>query len=316
MPASISPVLSAEGAARSLLAVGSGRIDPLTSLPDRAALVERLHRALISATQERSPVALLLIDLNRFKDVNHTLGHTAGDRILREVSVRIQQTLRACDTLARLGGDEFAVLLPSMDSVGAARAARRIMATLDMPCMLEDHSIDIGASIGIAIFPEQGKDGTALLRQADVAMYVAKNTGGGYAIYNAEQDQNSPLPFSAGQRTTPRACRGATIRLHYQPLVDITTGQVARRRGAGALAASRARADPARPVHPPGRADRPDRAADALGAGRGAAQMPRWQKRGRDLAWRSTSPCAPCTTPNCRRPSPGCCGATGARRAC
>lgn len=168
--------------------------DALTGLPNRVLLHDRLEQALHPAAHGDGAVALLLLDLNRFKEVNDTLGHHCGDLLLRQVGVRILGALHATDTVARLGGDEFAVLLPATDIAGATRAADKILAALETPISVEGRSRSVGASIGIALVPAYGADATTLLRRADMAMYAAKQAGSGYAIYDAQHDQHSSAP--------------------------------------------------------------------------------------------------------------------------
>jgi len=199
--------------------------DSLTGLPNRAALHDRLGQALRVAAREGAPLALFLLDLNRFKEVNDTLGHDVDDALLQEVSRRIQGTLRASDTVARLGGDEFAVLLPGDDRDSAMVTARKLLAVLVEPVALHGQAIVTGGSVGIAVYPEHGDDAATLLRRADVAMYAAKRGGTGYAVYSLEQDQHSP-----SRLTLIGALQGAVardeLRLHYQPTVDVGAGQV------------------------------------------------------------------------------------------
>ena len=207
------------------------RHDALTNLPNRIFLQDRLEYALRLGERSQSPLALLLIDLNRFKEVNDTLGHHCGDLLLREVGTRIQEVLRAADTVARLGGDEFAVLLPSADDVDALRIAERILFALDREFAIEGQCLDIGGSIGIALSPAHGADAATLLRCADVAMYVAKHAGGGYAVYDVAHDEHSLARLSLS-RDLRQAIVHREFLLHYQPLVDLTHGQM---RGVEAL---------------------------------------------------------------------------------
>ncbi len=178
------------------------------------------------AERDGRPFALCVIDLDRFKDVNDTLGHLAGDQLLQEVAFRLRQSLRASDTVARLGGDEFAVVLPDADAETATLAAQKVVEALGASLLLEDCEVAVGASVGIALFPENGGDADTLLRCADVAMYVAKQTRGGYALYAPEQDQPSSerLTLVGALR---RAIADDELTLHYQPKVDCRTGAVA-----------------------------------------------------------------------------------------
>jgi diguanylate cyclase (GGDEF)-like protein/PAS domain S-box-containing protein len=200
--------------------------DALTDLPNRMLLTDRLQQAVLTAQREDRRLALLLLDLNGFKDVNDTFGHHLGDRLLQQVGSRIQDQLRESDTVARLGGDEFAVVLPTADDEqGAGNAARRILKSLEEPFVLEDRRLQIGGSIGIALTPDHGHDPAALLRRADIAMYVAKRTRTGYAVYKPEQDQHSParLALIAELR---EAIPGGQLVLHFQPQVRLSDGRV------------------------------------------------------------------------------------------
>ncbi len=167
--------------------------DPLTGLPNRALLDDRLAQALILAQRDAIPLSLLLLDLDGFKRVNDTLGHEAGDLLLQEVARRLQATLRASDTVARLGGDEFAVLLPGTDEEGAVVTANKILAALTMPIRV-GASVEVGASVGVAlrlVGSGDSEQAAALLRRADAAMYRAKRTRCGYAVYTPGVDDTS-----------------------------------------------------------------------------------------------------------------------------
>jgi diguanylate cyclase (GGDEF)-like protein/PAS domain S-box-containing protein len=203
--------------------------DPLTNLPNRVLLYDRLAQAITSARREphAQPVALLVLDLDRFKEVNDTLGHHAGDRLLQEVGLRLRSTLRESDTVARLGGDEFAAVLPGADAESAIVAAAKLQAALEMPLFLEGRELSIGASIGVAAFPAHGADADTLLRRADLAMYTAKRAQSGAATYAPEHDSRSSerLALVGALR---RAINLEELSLHYQPQVDCATGRLAR----------------------------------------------------------------------------------------
>jgi diguanylate cyclase (GGDEF)-like protein/PAS domain S-box-containing protein len=160
--------------------------DLLTDLPNRALLHDRLQQALAKARRDGARMALMFLDLDKFKPVNDTLGHNVGDLLLKEVAQRIQCCVRESDTVARVGGDEFVVLLPSIDDAHAARmVAQKILSTLEQPFQLSNHQLHISASIGIAIYPEHGEDEHLLTKSADQAMYAAKH-GGGSALVSYE----------------------------------------------------------------------------------------------------------------------------------
>ena len=162
--------------------------DALTDLPNRTLLNDRLHQAIRLAHRESSTMALLLMDLDRFKEVNDTWGHHYGDLLLQQVAIRLRDAIRASDTIARLGGDEFAVLLPQTDKGGAMLVAQKVLDLLAHPFIVHEHRHDVGASIGIALYPEHGEDGTTLLRRADIAMYSAKRTKRGCVLFSFDQE--------------------------------------------------------------------------------------------------------------------------------
>jgi len=199
--------------------------DALTSLPNRAWLADRLEEAIASGKRDHRTWALLMLDLDRFKEVNDTLGHQIGDELLQEVARRLQAELRTCDAVARLGGDEFAVLLGETDEVTAPLVVSRLIEVLEAPIQLAGQEVAIGASAGIALYPQHGEDVTTLVRRADMAMYVAKRSGSGYAVSTPEHEQPA----------TERLARIGALRnaiatdqlvLYYQPIVDCATQKV------------------------------------------------------------------------------------------
>jgi diguanylate cyclase (GGDEF)-like protein len=171
--------------------------DTLTGLPNRALFNDRIGQAVRAAERRRGQLAVLTMDLDRFKHVNDTLGHHMGDLLLREVAFRLHRALqRRTDTIARLGGDEFAVLLPTEGVEGAELVARKVVEVLSEPFSIEGNPVDVGASTGIAVYPEHGEDADTLMRRADVAMYSAKRAGTGFEIYDSRHDQNTPARLS------------------------------------------------------------------------------------------------------------------------
>jgi len=199
--------------------------DPLTGLPNRALLRDRLSHALSSANRRKQPLAIVVMDLDGFKDVNDTLGHNIGDRLLCEVGERLLGALRKVDTVARMGGDEFAMVLPDTDATGAATVAAKLLKALLPPHLIDEFRISVQASIGIAVFPEHGTETDMLLRQADIAMYVAKRAKAGYAFYDTQHDPHTPkrLRLIADLRN---AIERHELTLAYQPKVNLASGAV------------------------------------------------------------------------------------------
>ncbi|MFD0145241.1 MULTISPECIES: putative bifunctional diguanylate cyclase/phosphodiesterase [unclassified Streptomyces] len=200
--------------------------DPLTGLPNRQWLLERAWTALEEAEGEGARSALVLIDLDRFRSVNDTLGHLAGDRLLLQIAERLKLALPRGAEAARLGGDEFAVLLPTADSTTSAqRVARHLVAELSSPLDLDGLTLVLEASAGVAVFPDHALDAEGLLRRADVAMYQAKRDRTGVEVYESKRDSNTPdrLGLLGDLR---RALDAGDVELHYQPKVRFD-GQVA-----------------------------------------------------------------------------------------
>jgi diguanylate cyclase (GGDEF)-like protein/PAS domain S-box-containing protein len=199
--------------------------DGLTGLPNRIRLAECITEALARVQHDGGSAALLVLDLNRFKDVNDTFGHQDGDELLQEVAHRLASRRNAGETVARLGGDEYAVLLPSATAEEALRRADELHQALSDPFELRGYTVETGASIGIALAPEHGLDADSLLRRADVAMYVAKQAGGGSTIYSDEHDQHSPARLALVSQLR-HAIEHDELILHYQPKVDCRTGEL------------------------------------------------------------------------------------------
>ncbi|NEA11775.1 bifunctional diguanylate cyclase/phosphodiesterase [Streptomyces sp. SID10692] len=200
--------------------------DPLTGLPNRQWLLERTWSALEDAESIGTRSALVLIDLDRFRAVNDTLGHLAGDRLLLQIAERLRLALPRGAEAARLGGDEFAVLLPHTDSTTSAQqVARHLVAELSSPLDLDGLTLVLEASAGVAVYPDHSLDAEGLLRRADVAMYQAKRDRTGVEVYESKRDSNTPdrLGLLGDLR---RALDAGEVELHYQPKVRFD-GQVA-----------------------------------------------------------------------------------------
>jgi len=200
--------------------------DALTGLPNRSHFSERLRAALQASAATGAGFAVLLLDLDRFKEVNDTLGHDCGDDLLRMTAERLRKVLRDSDVVARLGGDEFAVLAASADSAESAiDVAQRILGAFDAPMVVDETVVQVEPSIGVALFPEHGADPELLLRHADVAMYLAKRSKSGCCLYSTAHDDHSAsrLALMAELR---HGIQNGELRLLYQPKVDMRTGQL------------------------------------------------------------------------------------------
>lgn len=199
--------------------------DSLTDLPNRALFLDRLQQAILRSHRDEKGLAVLLIDLDGFKEINDALGHHAGDLVLQEVAMRLRNALRASDTVARLGGDEFAVLLPATDVNRAELAARKILHDLQHPFLTDDRPLMVSASIGIAAVPWHAATSDEVLQKADAAMYLAKGDRTGYVVYNPNRDHrvNSRLSLASAMR---QAIDRHQFALEYQPIVNLRTNAV------------------------------------------------------------------------------------------
>jgi diguanylate cyclase (GGDEF)-like protein len=196
--------------------------DNLTGLPNRTLLVDRMQELIATDPPHPEPFSLMMIDLDRFKEINDTLGHHTGDLLLEAIGPRILPLLRQADTLARLSGDEFAVLLPAVDTAAARKLAERVLIALRAPLALPNFVTTIDSSIGIVTYPPHGEDTATLLQHADVAMYLAKAQRSGNAIYDPEHDPYDPrrLGLIADLRD---AVAAEAIDVHYQAKFDVRT---------------------------------------------------------------------------------------------
>ncbi|HEX5538163.1 MAG TPA: EAL domain-containing protein [Methylophilaceae bacterium] len=200
--------------------------DQITELPNRARFQELIEEAVASAQSEQRPIALLLMDLDRFKDVNDTLGHDRGDSLLKQVGMRLQDALLAPNIVARMGGDEFGILLPQLEAVEEVRGIiKKIQEFLAPPFIIDGIPISVEASIGIAIMPEHAENSHMLLQAADIAMYRAKQMASGYAIYETKYNLHSPeqLGLMAELR---EAIEQNQLLLHFQPKLDLKTKRI------------------------------------------------------------------------------------------
>jgi diguanylate cyclase (GGDEF)-like protein/PAS domain S-box-containing protein len=201
--------------------------DTLTGLPNRVTLLERLQQSLVLAHREGRRIGLLFLDLDNFKDVNDTLGHDFGDKLLKEVAERLDNCMRESDTLARLGGDEFVVTLTFINSAeSAASTARRILSQFSRPFKIDDRHLYTSASIGIAVYPDDGLDVETLLRCADAAMYHAKSEGRSfYRFFSSELNQRI-IRRVALEHSLHQGLEHQEFYLHYQPQWDLQTGRL------------------------------------------------------------------------------------------
>jgi diguanylate cyclase (GGDEF)-like protein len=206
--------------------------DSLTGMPNRMFFHKRLLEVIEQAREHDGKMAVVLMDLDHFKEINDTLGHHFGDMLLQEIGPRMSSVLRDNDLIARLGGDEFGIVLPDLPSEEVAiRIADRVLEELEQPVSVEGLALDVAGSLGIALFPMQAEDAETLLRRADVAMYVAKENGGGYEVYQDSFDVHNPQRLTLIGQVRPALETGEFV-MYYQPKVRLMDGRVA---GAEAL---------------------------------------------------------------------------------
>jgi diguanylate cyclase (GGDEF)-like protein/PAS domain S-box-containing protein len=202
--------------------------DSLTGMPNRASFREQVATAIGLADGAGAELAVLLMDLDRFKEINDTLGHHYGDLLLVELARRLRSVMRPTDSIARLGGDEFGILVPNVSEASGVLepVLERIFASLEQPFVVDGLPLHVEASIGVARYPWHGDDVDLLLQRADVAMYVAKDSGAPHAIYRAELDHHDTASLTLLSEL-PRAIRDRELLLHYQPKIDVRTGRLA-----------------------------------------------------------------------------------------
>jgi diguanylate cyclase (GGDEF)-like protein len=200
--------------------------DPLTGLPNRTLFRDRTQQAILSAQRDGTSVAVLIMDLDRFKEVNDTLGHHSGDELLKELADRLNDAVRESDSVARLGGDEFGVLLPRVSAAaGAVDVAERIRAALSEPFALHGLPLAVEASVGAALYPEHAADVDTLIQHADVAMYLAKSANSDFELYDEANDEYDPARLTLVGELR-RALAEHEIILYFQPKLGLSTGRV------------------------------------------------------------------------------------------
>jgi diguanylate cyclase (GGDEF)-like protein/PAS domain S-box-containing protein len=201
--------------------------DPLTGLPNRTLFYSLLEQVLTEAHRNRTHGALLFLDLNRFKNINDSFGHTPADVILQEVARRLSMTLRSEDIISRLGGDEFLIALPDISRLEhAGHVAQKLLAALTEPFFVEQHEVMLSASIGISIFPQDGRDTETLIRNADVAMYRAKKLGNSAHVFYSQEMNLRSLDQLKLEGNLRRAIERSEFRLYYQPQLDLASGRI------------------------------------------------------------------------------------------
>src|SRR5712692_1637925 len=195
--------------------------DAMTNLPNRSVMHDCLRQAILDAEGRHESLAVLMLDIDRFKEINDTLGHHAGDAVLREMAVRLQMVVRKSDVVARFGGDEFTIMLPGMDAVLVVPLINKIIKSLEPSIVVDQHRLHIETSVGVSLYPQHGRDATSLIRFADVAMYIAKHDSSGYAIYDPGQDQHNANRLSLTTELR-LAIEADELVLHYQPKIELS----------------------------------------------------------------------------------------------
>lgn len=199
--------------------------DSLTQLPNRGLMQDQLEQAAAEARVEGKVFALFMMDLDRFKEINDTLGHHIGDLLLQQVAIRLRSKLRESDIIARMGGDEFAVLMPNVTPKQADMAARMLLQSLCVPFAIETHQLNVHTSIGISLYPDHGVDAQTLIQRADVAMYAAKQANCGHIFYDAQMDRHHPALLTL-MGELRQAVEQEQFLLYYQPKIGLKTNRV------------------------------------------------------------------------------------------
>jgi diguanylate cyclase (GGDEF)-like protein/PAS domain S-box-containing protein len=199
--------------------------DALTGLPNRRLLEDRLTQALALSYRNRKQTAVMFVDLDRFKTINDSLGHAAGDVLLKEVAVRLAKQLRVGDTICRIGGDEFVIVLPEIKrSSDAANVAQKVIEGLSLPIQVEERDLTVTPSIGISVFPDDGRDAETLIRNSDAAMYHAKETGRCNYQFFTDQMNLAASRRLALENDLRRALQKGELAVYYQPISELKTG--------------------------------------------------------------------------------------------
>jgi diguanylate cyclase (GGDEF)-like protein len=198
--------------------------DALTGLPNRTMLYEKMINMIKTASGIKS-FALIVFDLNNFKAINDTLGHSYGDTLLKRLGAMIDQSLSPGETIVRLGGDEFAILLPDYGESNAINRAKELLDMIERPVDIDEITLAIGVSLGIVLFPDHGESPDSLLQRADVAMYLAKRSGSGYALYDKQHDLNDPFHLVL-MGELRKAVENGELTLYYQPKIRMSTREI------------------------------------------------------------------------------------------
>jgi diguanylate cyclase (GGDEF)-like protein len=254
--------------------------DALTGLPNRNMFLDRLNAAVVHSERSDERFAVMFLDLDRFKTINDSLGHAAGNQLLQQVARRIRVCLRESDTLARLGGDEFTILVNGVDEDGCAAVAQKVLDSFGDAFAFTGRTVFTSTSIGIATFPENGPDAEALLKHADTAMYQAKSRGrNSYEFYSSDMSARATVKLSL-ETSLHSALERGQLTLHFQPQVSMVDGQLVGPRGARSMEASTSRLHLAVRIHSARRRVGTHRAARRMGVGVGVPPPRRMACRG------------------------------------